>query len=314
MMKVRFLATLYEPYWHGLSPHNTTKYFKEIHQPSSGGAPRKINAKSCLALCLSYYRFRGSYYILQGWFGMTNTNLSDWLRFTMLVLICVLSNQEQVKIKMPSDNLIQMYASIISKQHLYLKNVFCVCDGLKLMLERSVNKNIQGRFYSGWLHGHYVNNLFVFTPDGRIIFRALNAPGSMHDSTLAQESGLYAILNEIHARLNVKCCMDSAFNSKDNPSVLKSGQPADPNMTNEEEMILRELISCRQQAEWGMRAMRSAFPRINDRIKYEENGRRGIMLECMVLLYNYRLLTVGINEIASVYMTPLEREADEFLY
>jgi hypothetical protein len=111
-----------------------------------------------------------------------------------------------------------MYASIISKRHLYLKNVFCVCDGLKLMFERSVNKNIQGRFIvAGFMVATSIT--FLFSPQMDGFFWALNAPGSMHDSTLAQESGLYTILNEIHARLNVNCCMDSTFNSKDNPSV-----------------------------------------------------------------------------------------------
>jgi hypothetical protein len=37
---------------------------------------RKVEAHSCLGLALSWYRFRGAEYILQGWFGFTCTHLN----------------------------------------------------------------------------------------------------------------------------------------------------------------------------------------------------------------------------------------------
>jgi hypothetical protein len=63
--------------------------------------------------------------------------------------------------------------------------------------------------------------------------------------------------------------------------------------------------SMRQSAEWGMHAFCTSFPRINDRIIYEEIGERELILESFVLLYNLRSQTVGMNQIKSVYVNKL---------
>jgi hypothetical protein len=74
------LVSKFKPYFKTLSPHNTSNYMKSIgHQQIVGGATRTIDAKTCVALCLSYYRTKGPLYILQGWFGLTVSNICTWL-------------------------------------------------------------------------------------------------------------------------------------------------------------------------------------------------------------------------------------------
>ena len=68
-----------------------------------------------------------------------------------------------------------------------------------------------------------------------------------------------------------------------------------------------------QSAEWGMRAIQSSFPRIQDRFVYEEFGERKIILKMMILLYNLRARKVGINQIKSVYMPDLEHDANNYM-
>ena len=59
----------------------------------------------------------------------------------------------------------------------------------------------------------------------------------------------------------------------------------------------------RQTVEWGMHAFRSSFPRICDKIRYEENGRRYEFILLLLLVYNYRANKVGINQIKTTYMS-----------
>ena len=40
-------------------------------------------------------------------------------------------------------------------------------------------------FLMDGVHGYYVNSLFVFGPDGKIYLYVLNAPGTFHDSIMA---------------------------------------------------------------------------------------------------------------------------------
>jgi hypothetical protein len=84
-------------------------------------------------------------------------------------------------------------------------------DGLKLLLQQSGDLKIQRRYYNGWTHDHYVTNLFLFSPDGKIHQCFLNAPGCMHDSTMAQWSSIYHELDALYKRTGAKIVIDSAF-------------------------------------------------------------------------------------------------------
>ena len=68
----------------------------------------------------------------------------------------------------------------------------------------------------------------------------------------------------------------------------------------EEIVINKEATAMRQSAEWGMRAFQSSFPRIKDRIIFEENGERRLILR-LLALFNYRANMVGINQIRHTY-------------
>jgi DDE superfamily endonuclease len=196
------------------------------------------------------------------------------------------------------------------QRHPMLDGVFCVGDGLKLPIQCPNDVLIQNRFYNGWAKGHYISNLLIFGIDGKIIHCVLNAPGSVHDSTLAEWGGFYESMQNIYLECGGKCCMDSAFASQDNPSIIKSSDSIHTGDGERDVLINREAISLRQAAEWGMHAIQSAFPRIKNKFRYEENGFRALNLELMVLLYNFRLHHVGLNQIKTVYNKYLDTEAD----
>ena len=74
-------------------------------------------------------------------------------------------------------------------------------------------------------------------------------------------------------------------------------------------LLGQQATSCRQAAEWGMRGLQGLFPRLKDHIIYEENGERAIILKFIMLLYNYRVRSVGINQILNHYMPSLSKDA-----
>jgi len=118
-------------------------------------------------------------------------------------------------------------------------------------------------FLNGWLHCHCITNLFICGPDGRIIACVLNAPGSIHNSALAEWGGIYDLLDENFARNGGKCIMDSAFASGHHEGIIRSAQ----DMTGVENALkvlqFWEATAMHQTAEWGMRAIRSSFPRLD---------------------------------------------------
>ena len=62
-----------------------------------------------------------------------------------------------------------------------------------------------------------------------------------------------------------------------------------------------------------MRSLQSSFPRLGDRLVYEERGERRIMMKMMILLYNFLARLVGINQIKNVYMSNLNEDAGAYL-
>ena len=64
-----------------------------------------------------------------------------------------------------------------------------------------------------------------------------------------------------------------------------------------------------------MRALQSAFPRLKDTIRYEVDGgtERKIMLKLVVLLYNFRVEHVGLNQIRNTYVPAWSKDAEYFV-
>ena len=81
-------------------------------------------------------------------------------------------------------------------------------------------------------------------------------------------------------------------------------------LTPEDYRISQEATSMRQSAEWGVRAFKSSFPRLKDRIIYEESGERKRIMKSCILLYNLRARKVGINQILNTYMPSLKKDAN----
>jgi len=307
------LLDLFQPYFDRYTPHNRDGNIVLKRRREKRGRKRLIDACTCLALSLYYLRTKGSMFSCQAFFGLTATPLSIWLRFSKRILILVLGNKEDIKVKMPSDEEVNELAAVIRYHYPSLDEHFCVGDGLKLSIEAPDDDLIQSQFYNGWTHGHYVTNLFFFAPDGMIICAVINAAGSLHDSTLA-EMGPYQKLQEVFERTGKKCVMDSAFAAGSHDFILKSSQ-----MYGKDTCIVQDLAehrkltdatSVRQAAEWGMRARQGSFPRITDKFPYEDGrGERHETLKLVVLIYNFRCKYVGLNHLRNSFVPNWSKDA-----
>ena len=62
----------------------------------------------------------------------------------------------------------------------------------------------------------------------------------------------------------------------------------------------RACVSVRQAAEWGMRGVQGAFPRLSMRMP-TDNNKRALSLETVFRLFNARTRLMKINQITTVY-------------
>jgi len=309
------LLELFAPLFHKCTPwtgYNDGATYKEVKKIT--GRPRKTTAEACLGLVLAWCRFSGPMFILQGWFGFTGTPATVWLKFGRRMMLRAIQHNQMASIRWPTDEDIDMYKNIIKRQHPALKHVFCVADGLKLPFESTSDDEEQGKCYNGWTHGHCVTNLLLFAPDGRLIAAVINAPGPLHDSTLAEWGGVHDKLEATYNRTGGICCLDSAFQSMNTEHIVKSSND-ESNADGPLQLVInRQATSLRQAAEWGMRAAQGSFPRLKEKMKCEECGKeRQVYLTLMCLLCNFRLEHVGLNQIRNVYVPEWSKDASHFI-
>ncbi|KAG9414525.1 hypothetical protein AC1031_007932 [Aphanomyces cochlioides] len=122
-------------------------------------------------------------------------------------------------------------------------------------------------FYNGWTHDHYVSNVFVFCPDGTIAAASINAPGSEHDSLIAEVTEIYTKMYSVYDSCGARVVVDSAFSSSHYEFLIKSAQDFEVPRNGNDNSAASQATSLRQSAEWGMRALKGAFPRLKDRLE-----------------------------------------------
>jgi len=317
------LHALFHPIFSTRTPHGSSGMIEKLPLPSTrsiGGRPRKISSIQALALYLAWTRTRGKLSILSIIFGIIPSMVSVWVRFSRRVLIKVLKNHPLARVEVPNDQTIEEIVQAVRSKYPELEQhdqyVWAAMDGLKLYLERAGDDDIQNKFYNGWQHDHFVNSLLLFSADGKVRAAFFNAPGSLHDSTMSIWGDIYQVIDEIFLRLGVKVVVDSAFGKENRESLLKSYQTnlTDGGRLRQPDAVHRDACSIRQLAEWGMYGFQGSFPRLKDRLAYEERGERKLIMQSIILLYNFRASTVGQNQIQSSFMGPLAGNASQYAH
>ncbi len=176
---------------------------KYVKVKDKSGRRRLMKGEDCLGLVLVWTRTRGSLTLLQVVFGMSRTGIEDYLRFGKRILIKLLSRDEKSRIGVPSRSRIELYKEAIKQRHPALEDVGLCMDGLRLASEAPGSFVVQNNYYNGWKHNHCVASIFVFAPDGTIIFMVTNCAGGQHDSTLADLGGIYEKLRASFTRKRV---------------------------------------------------------------------------------------------------------------
>ena len=141
----------------------------------------------------------------------------------------------------------------------------------------------------------------------------LNGPGVLHDSTMATMGNLYGKCKRLFEDFHVRGVVDSAFASKRVDYFIKSAQTPPTTGGAHELAVFQDATRVRQMSEWGMRTFQGSFPRLKDRIIYEERGERAVVLQMIARLNNIRANLVGITQIKSVFMPNLFTEPEDIL-
>jgi hypothetical protein len=205
---------------------------------------------------------------------------------------------------MPKPYEVASFQQATSAKYPLLHEVWGACDGLKLDFQSTDSDQIQHMYYNGWTHGQYISNIFGFAWAIRIC--GLNAPGSKHDSSVANYSSVYDKLEKIFLETGGKVVVDTAFRLGQGDFLIKSSQQVLGDGVDAD--MAHDAISIQQSEDWGMAQFQTSFPRITNKIKFEVDGERRILLRSFVHLFNFRTNCIGCNQIRSGFMPHLKVE------
>ena len=129
---------------------------------------------------------------------------------------------------------------------------------------------------------------------------------------MANCSGIYDSIDKPYVHTGGRVVVDSAFGKQDRNSLIKSyaNNIDQQGRARQSTSVNRDATSVQQLSEWGMQGLQGSFPRLKERILWEERGERKLLLQLAIYLYNYCTEMVGFNQIATVYKQALELKAN----
>jgi hypothetical protein len=129
---------------------------------------RSLDGAGALGLVLHYLGSAMLEVSLQQIFALTPSTLNRYLQFAEKALYETLRQLEEARISMPTSQAeLEELTQLIKQRHPLLDGAFASIDGLSLCTQVSDDPEIENATYNGWKSNHCINNVFVFSPEGK---------------------------------------------------------------------------------------------------------------------------------------------------
>ena len=276
-----------------------------------------LNARDCIAAALAWM---GSTCI-QSWFqqafGNTRSPMSRDLNEGLYHVLAAVRAMPEASISWPTPEDMEWYFELICQARdcrppIPNCMVFGWVDGFRSRIKQHGLVEDQREHYNRWVRDTSVVSLLGFTPVGTIFYASMNHPGRTNDAALAVDF-LFDLLDTTKTPAHMGVLGDSAFV---NPRALfkmwtrtrPSNWPAGHVTPAQWHDFVNWLTASRQAVEWGMRALRSRWARLNVPMPTDADA-RGMLLELAARLHNLVSRIMGANQIRNVYLEAALRHA-----
>jgi hypothetical protein len=161
------------------------------------------------------------------------------------------------------NKMLKLVVKKLKRHQPAVDDVIGFMDGVSLTSECTSKPVVQNSMYSGYHSDTMVNNLFAYCPDGRVIFCAINFPGSWHDGSIMAN-----VLPYLCKKIGTyKMCVNQGLpRSSDALDILvgpiscAQAYQLAPNLRPYLIRLSNVYVSLCQASEWGMRGLQGTFP------------------------------------------------------
>ena len=128
---------------------------------------RSLTAEGALGLAYHYLTSAMSDTSLQQIFALTPSTVSRYRQFSLSILLQTLKSMPDAEINWwQTDEECDADNALVLARHPALIGAIGSIDGVNLPAAVSEDPNIENATYNGWLHGHFVSCVLVFSPRG----------------------------------------------------------------------------------------------------------------------------------------------------
>jgi len=292
----------------------------------------------CIALAMHNLIAQCDVHGLQAAFGGSISTIRLGLRDGLDGLHEGLRQAPSAQVRWPSMQEMKHYAEIIRSNGSPCESIgvcppwvkwkpFGWVDGTVFQIAKDSNYASQRLHYSGKHKMHCVCCLFVFAPDGRIIWCNLNLPGSTHDNKAATDLVNDFLQNRSLTPRGFCLLGDTAFRSqravgniitiRKAPEIMRDESSAYTGSDSERALAQRKswfkrvldmwITKKRQAVEWAINTFKMGFQRLSHKLP-RDPALRLKMLEVMVGLHNFRIVESDHpNQVKTVYLKAFQR-------
>ncbi|RHZ26679.1 hypothetical protein DYB31_008490 [Aphanomyces astaci] len=291
-----------------------------LSRPGRSGRPSRIPKKhAVLAMLLHYYTTAVEGKTMQELFSLTPSTFARVLGRAEDALWRTLKSIPDASIRWPSKVKQANWASKSNARKPLVHGVFAFVDGKNLRVQEPSNADLQNAHYNGtflseldslnvirWLHCVFVTGVVCYGLGGTLIWGSHNCPGSWNDGEMSRR--LQDILSD-DSKVGPGMCIasDSAFpvGGRCAGRIITPLKDGDLERQPPEcRLALQTMSDCitslRQAAEWGMGSATKVYRQLLLPLPYNPTL-RGMRLDNIFRLYNYRVRRCGISQIKNVF-------------
>ena len=284
-----FYSKLLPPF-HRLVPH------RRVGKP---GRPPKLNPAQALALTLEFYASTCELKTLGALYGLTARQAGRWLQRGEAALFAVLHSEPLARVCWPSFVTQRAWGGHMQQYFPLVPNRFGYVDGKNLPVQEPSDVDLQNAMYNGWLHCVLVTGVLCFGCDGTLIWAKHNVVGSWNDGEVAGK--LFTKLLDPACTLPTAKAMFQKIVTPLKENELESVPLPLQRMCSQ---VSASITSMRQTCEWGMGAIQKPWRRLTMPLPYDYNVRQCRLCN-MFRLWNVRVRTTGITQVANTYDVPI---------
>lgn len=127
---------------------------------------RSLDAAGALGLVLHYLSSTMREVSLQEIFALIPSTVSRYILFALRILHDTLCDIPETTITWPRNDDFEAFSILIQQRHPLLVGAFASIDGLNVPVQTSSDQEIENATYNGWLSGHFISSVIVFSPEG----------------------------------------------------------------------------------------------------------------------------------------------------